>query len=58
MSTASKPNYRTALDTATGLCFHIGRQRRGASEFQRWGDPAKAKQNELFIIKYPMAPRP
>ena len=25
---------------------------------QRWGDLTKTKQNELFIIKYPMAPRP
>jgi hypothetical protein len=25
-------NYRAALDAATALCLHIGRQRRGASE--------------------------
>jgi hypothetical protein len=27
-----EPNYRAALDAASALCLHIGRQRRGASE--------------------------
>src|SRR3974377_1414224 len=29
-------NYRAALDAATALCLHIGRQGRGASERGRW----------------------
>jgi hypothetical protein len=30
------PNPITALDAAIAFCLHIGRQRRGASEFLRW----------------------
>ncbi len=29
-------NYRAALDAATAVCLHIGRQRRGASERRRY----------------------
>jgi hypothetical protein len=29
-------NEITALDAATTILFHVGRQRRGASEFCRW----------------------
>ena len=37
------PNYRAALDAATGLCLHIGHQRRGASERGRWAAGPAAK---------------
>jgi hypothetical protein len=30
------PNRVTSRDAATALCFHVGRQRRGAREFLRW----------------------
>jgi hypothetical protein len=30
------PNKFTSLDAAMTLLFHVGRQRRGASEFNRW----------------------
>jgi hypothetical protein len=30
-----RPNPRSALDARTALCFHIGRQRPGASESDR-----------------------
>jgi hypothetical protein len=31
------PNHITALDAALTILFHVRRQRRGASEFNRWG---------------------
>jgi len=52
---ANKPPARNA-GFALGLA--IGHHWPALPEPVRWGDPAKTKQNELFIIKYPMAPRP
>ena len=44
------------------ICYPLASSELGSpaavAEGGRWGVLAKTKQNELFIIKYPMAPRP
>ena len=50
-------NKRAGVDAGCPILFALERAWPGTTQHERWGDLAKTKQNELFIIKYPMAPR-